>query len=74
MLTANPTGTRTSSGFPLAPMIASATAGGTRTSEYQLLNTNCGAFNSYANTLPKTARGFNAAGLYTYATKSARRI
>lgn len=39
---------------PLAPIVAPATAGGTRTGQYQLLNSDCSAFNSFAQT-PGTA-------------------
>jgi iron complex outermembrane receptor protein len=66
----NADGTLGGSSVPLAPIVAAAnTTGTTRLTEYQLLNTNCGEFNSQTQTLPTTARSFNSTtGLYTYAT------
>ena len=67
VLVTNSDGTRGGSGTPLAPMVARASATGTRLSQYELLNSDCGAFNSFANTLPNSARGLNTTtGLYTY--------
>ena len=68
VLVMNNDGSRGGSGTPLAPMVARANAGGTRLDQYELLNSDCGAFNSFANTLPNSGRGLNTTtGLYTYA-------
>lgn len=65
----NPNGTLGGSTISNAPLVASGELDGTRTSEYGLLNSDCGAFGSMNQTLPDSARSFNAAtGLYTYAT------
>lgn len=48
--------------FRIAPIVAPRDANGVRIGEYQLLNSNCGAFDSFAVQLPNSARAFNQAG------------
>ena len=51
----NPNGTLGGSTIPLAPLVAPGNAAGTRLGSYELLNTDCAAFNSTSTTLPSTA-------------------
>ena len=56
--------------IPLNPLVARTNGlTNTRATEYQLLNTDCGAFGGTPITLPNSARGFNQAGtLASWAT------
>ncbi len=62
----NANGTLGGSTTPLAPIVARGTLTGGRTSPYQLLNTDCAAFNSYPVVLPSTALQPNSAGLASW--------
>lgn len=68
----NPNGTLGGSTIADFPLVAPGTVAGTRTAEYQLLNSNCGAFGAQSQTLPNSARGLVTtgalAGQYTYAS------
>lgn len=58
----NGNGSLGGSTVPLAPIVAPRDATGARIGEYQLLNSDCSAFNSFAVQLPNSARAFNEAG------------
>ncbi|MEO6387304.1 MAG: TonB-dependent receptor [Croceibacterium sp.] len=68
----NANGTLGGSSLPDFPLIAPATAAGTRTGQYELLNGDCSAFGADRQTLPNSARGLitsgSLAGQYTYAS------
>ncbi|MGK6320796.1 TonB-dependent receptor plug domain-containing protein [Sphingomonas sp. DT-204] len=54
--------------IPVNPLIAPGNLDGSRTGEYQLLNTDCGAFGATPITLPDSARQLNPTGtLYSWA-------
>jgi iron complex outermembrane receptor protein len=70
----NANGTLGGSTLSSAPMVARGTETGARTSQYELLNDDCGAFGGEAQTLPDAARGFNpATGLYSWDTNVCQR-
>lgn len=65
----NPNGSLGGSTIPDFPLVAPGTLAGGRTGEYRLLNPDCSAFGAITQTLPNSARAFNAAGtLATWAT------
>ncbi|WP_422051187.1 TonB-dependent receptor plug domain-containing protein [Sphingomonas leidyi] len=64
----NRNGTLGGSTISVNPLVAAGTAAGGRTGEYQLLNSDCGAFGLSPITLPNSARQLNTAGtLYSWA-------
>jgi iron complex outermembrane receptor protein len=60
----NASGTLGGSTHPLAPIVAPGTAAGVRTGEYNLLNTDCAAFDSAPIALTDAQRALNAAGTF----------
>ena len=67
----NADGTLGGSTIPVNPIVAPGTVAGTRTNQYQLLNTDCAAFGGTPVVLPNTARALVTtgalAGQYTWA-------
>jgi iron complex outermembrane receptor protein len=61
----NPNGNLGGSTIANFPLVAPGTVAGARTAEYQLLNTDCGAFGATPQTLPNSARQLVTSGALT---------